>query len=109
MRYLDEIWTENVKKIVRKNKKKMAWDLAKTTYTEKTWRGAILAPPGPDRVNLYQLYLSIYCSVHYIQDFRSHDRPSTKGSDNDLSLLPSPQCAQGLCCLQQVPLRFIER
>ena len=52
MRYLDKILAEDVTKIFRKSQKKLlAWDLAKKSYIEKTWRGANLAPPpGPDRV-----------------------------------------------------------
>ena len=52
MRYLEKILAEDVTKIFRKSQKKLlAWDLAKKSYIEKTWRGANLAPPGPDRVN----------------------------------------------------------
>ena len=51
MRFLDKILAEDVTKIFRKSQKKLlAWDLAKKSYIEKTWRGANLAPPGPDRV-----------------------------------------------------------
>ena len=51
MRYLDKILAEDVTKTFRKSQKKLlAWDLAKKSYIEKTWRGANLAPPGPDRV-----------------------------------------------------------
>ena len=46
MRYLDKILAEDVTKIFRKIQKKLlAWDLAKKSYIEKTWRGANLAPP----------------------------------------------------------------
>ena len=39
----------------------MAWDLAKKSYIEKTWRGANLAPPpGPDSVNVYKSYFRTY-------------------------------------------------
>ena len=46
MRYLDKILAEDVTKTFRKSQKKLlAWDLAKKSYIEKTWRGANLAPP----------------------------------------------------------------
>ena len=61
MRYLDEILAEDVTKIVRKSQKKLlAWDLAKTSYTEKTWRRANLAPP-PFQIGLTFLRNGISC------------------------------------------------
>ena len=64
MRYLDKILAEDVTKIFRKSQKKLlAWDLAKKSYIEKTWRGGANLAPPPVQIGLKIATIFAYVSI----------------------------------------------